>query len=153
MHWVYQAILMRLVMHMQTAVHEYNFTSAEKAGQGFWLLSPPSVWMDDTCNLESEYQRQMSEAACSSSFWQSSFCLSVSHYRGGNFIECPLCQDIGFSHPSQKLCVIFDSYLSLCAMPISYETPWGGFHGSWLALLDPWVQLYFISCLSGPWDC
>lgn len=76
----------------------------------------PSTW-DQISKSDVE------KSARCSSFWKKSPSQWESQLRVGNFIECSLCQDIEFPHPSQNLCVIFD--LSLCSLPISYEKAWG----------------------------
>lgn len=66
----------------------------------------------DSYNLGSNIKIRCQKSVWCSSFWKKTFSLSGSQLRVGNFIECSLCQDIEFPHPSQKLCVIFYSHLS-----------------------------------------
>lgn len=64
----------------------------------------------------------------------------------GNFIECAPCQDIEFPHPSQKLCVIFDSYLSFVFH--AYQLWNGRGQPPMLLTLPFWTHEF--SCISFP---
>lgn len=114
--------------------------------QSFLLKSLLNDCKVDPYNLGSNIKIWCQKSVWCSSFWKKSFSLSDSQLRVGNFIECSLCQDIEFPHPSQKLCVIFDSHLSFVFR--AYQL-WNGLGQTpLLLLLLFWAHEF--SCISFP---
>lgn len=100
----------------------------------------------DSPNMGSNIKIWCQKSVWCSFLWKKSFSLSDSQLRIGNFIECSLCQDIEFPHPSQKLCVIFDSYLSFV---FHANQLWNGM-GQPPLLLILLFWTHELSCISFP---
>lgn len=88
------------------------------------LKSLQSSWKVDSYHLGSNIKIWCQKPARCSSFWKKSSSRWDSWLRVGNFIECSLCQDIEFPHPSQSFVLSLTPMFSLCSSAISYEKAW-----------------------------